>query len=115
LHRNLQQLIIRIDDFIRSLIDETLNSYLSPVPNLKQLNVHLAILDSVVVGTFVDYDWLRLTVDDCLPLLEKFCFYVYFLNLIGFCESAVDSMISRMKEQFQIVYKDRYQSRFFIR
>jgi hypothetical protein len=87
-----------------------MNNYLSCVPNLKQFNVHLSIFDSVIY-----YNLFVLIIDDCLPLLKRFYFYVYFFNLIEFCEYEIASMINRMKEKFSIVHNNRYQSRLFIR
>lgn len=92
-----------------------MNNYLSCVPNLKQFNVHLSIFDSVIIESFIDYNWFGLIIDDCLPLLKRFYFYVYFFNLIEFCEYEIASMINRMKENFSIVHNNRYQSRLFIR
>jgi hypothetical protein len=113
-HTNLVKMIIRIVDYVSTVIDDTLNSYLLCVPYLKRLTVYLGIFDYRRVQSFVDYDWLGSTIDHCLPKLQSFTFYVYFYNLTGFNESQITTIMNRINENFKIVHKNRYRSRLFI-
>jgi hypothetical protein len=105
-------MVIRIGDIIPSSIDDIMNSYLSCVPNLEYLSIHLAIFDSKTVEFYLDYDWFKTIITDCLLLLQRFRFYIY---LTKFSESEIVDMKKRMKENFEIIYNNQYQSRFFIR
>lgn len=104
-HTHLQQMTIRIRDIIHDSIDDIMDNYLLCVPNLKYLSIHLGIFDLKAIEFYLNYNWFKKAIEQCLPSLQQCQFYIY---INEFDISQIKDIEYQMKKNFQIIHNNQY-------
>ena len=101
-HENLKRLVIE-DKYIGTGV---LNEYLSCVPKLEYLSIHVTEYHFKNLKYFQQFDWLASIISLHLPLLRQFKFYLPIVRAKTFN--------SQLEQRFKELHKGRYQSRLII-
>lgn len=109
-HLHLRRLILRIRSIIPSSIDKILMNYLSCTPHIEQLTIHLFLSDSGGVNSYFHYNWFQSSIEQCLPILERFHCYLYLPELHSFSRTI---LLKQFQENF-IRAHQRYEARLFV-
>ena len=111
----LQRLILRIGDIFHSSIDDILSNYLSVVPYLHELTIHLVIYDFKILESYISYDWFKSLVDKYLKVIRKFRVDLYFREDEEKKKKTSDNLhlrevYNRIFENFSELHFNNYQS-----
>jgi hypothetical protein len=112
-HTNLKTLVIKQVHNSMIVNTDSINMYLSCVPNLKRLSIHLRDCYTLEVEDLFGTDWLTSTIELHLSNLRRvdFDLTVYWNSEI---REYTEIVFLRLEEQFQKMQKNRYQSRLII-
>jgi hypothetical protein len=113
-HMNIKNLVLK--PVCPSMILNTgvINMYLSCVPNLERLSIHLI---RHVISNFPQFcrsDWLARIIDLHLSKLHQVDYYVSVLLNRTTTEYYNENLLHRLQENFEHVHKKHYQSRLII-
>jgi hypothetical protein len=115
LHNNLKQLIINTNYDDGPWDDDVLENYLLCVPNLEQFRIYRSISrDSNIIDYLKYYDWLSSIISSHLSCLYRFQFDLYINRSHELIEFDFPDICRVLKEKFNDVHKDRYQSRLVV-
>jgi hypothetical protein len=113
-HENLRRLIIE-DKYIGPISHVgVLNEYLSCVPNLEYLSIHVMIDHLRNLQYLQEFDWLASIISLHLPLLRRFYFHLPIYRAKRIHKFMNDNVFSQLEQRFKIMHKDRFQSRLII-
>ena len=109
-HGNLRRMVLEFDSFATSLGDDHIDDYLSSIPNLEQLSIYR--LDEMSgLSPYYAFNWHATSINRYLPLLRRFTYYldIYFEDESA--QNYSDKISDRLRESFQRVHSNRYQSK----
>ena len=106
----LRKIIIKFQSLIKSLSDCAMSYYLSCVPNLEQFNVCEINFD-VNIMEYLNYNWFASLIENHLPSLRRF---KYYLHAYGVKQNG-ENIVDRIKTNFKQIHDQRYQSQLFLK
>jgi hypothetical protein len=104
-HINLKRMVIKF------CFNDFLHHHLSSVPKLEQLVFRLLIRETQSLQALEDCDWFASIIESNLPMLRQFHCYVIFTAAANINEKDQENIRNKMKEKFEQIHKDRYQSK----
>lgn len=110
-HENLKQMVIKYTDFIDILNDGDIEHYLSYVPNLESLTFHRSNADAHI-HKYLKYKWLVEIINRYLLNLQRFKCHFHVFQAKQLIIDDKKNIIYRLKENFERIHNQRYQSRF---
>jgi hypothetical protein len=118
-HMNLKHLILRTsyNHSSESESESVLKDLFSCLPKLEKLSIHRRNNISIIRPSFIKYDWYSSLLSSYFPLLRRFYCYFHLLHVnnvkivIG---PNLKIVLRRIMENFQNIYKNRYDACLFI-
>jgi len=118
-HSNLKQLILRTK-YNTWPVNQNLSIFedlFTCIPNLEKLSIHRRDNISIISKSFIKYDWLSSILNSYFPLLHRFYCYFHIFQVrnsrivVG---PHLKNILNQIMDNFQNVYKNRYQARLII-
>lgn len=113
-HENLKRLVIN-EKYIGPILHSgVLNEYLSCVPNLEYLSIHVITYHTKNLPYLMEFDWFGSTISSHLSFLQQFHFHLPIFRTKQMNKFLNEDTFQQLEKCFKIIHKNPYQSRLFI-
>jgi hypothetical protein len=118
-HRNLKHFILRTsyNTWSNNEYEGFLTDMFAYLPNVEKLSTHRRDKVSIINNSFIKYNWLSSILASYFPLLRRYYCYFHVFH-IGHIKIKIGphlmNIVNQLKDNFQNVHRNRYQSRLII-